>query len=202
MQLPTIEMPTELAQKKLDEYRDFRLADLAEDEKVMKRSFKALAEGKKLFNLYEVMRRAGTNHLVQPRLGIARADWKEVYFTGWANGEGEFHPTKSTKDSNAKNNSIYCRGKSFPEEIDKWGWSGYWGKDGEELLRSVVPVIPQQLKPPHKLLNYHILFEPQWETLPGRDPILCKRISPNMFIILASWDLTDLELAVLEGTLE
>lgn len=199
MQIPTIEMPTELAQKKLDEYRDFRLTDLAEDEQIMKRSFKALAKGQKLFNLYEIMRRAGTNHLVQPKLAIARADWKGVYFTGFDDGSGEFHSKRSSVEDN---HTVICRGSVFPEEIDKWGWSTYWGKTGEELLHSVVPAIPVQLKPPHKLLNYHILFEPTWEVLPDRDPILCKRISPNMFIILASWDLTDLELAVLEGTLE
>ncbi len=198
MQIPTIEMPTELAQKKLDEYRDHRMADLAEDEQIMKRSFSALAKGKKLFNLYEVMRRAGTNHLAHPRLGIARADWEYVYFTGWEEGNGVFHGVTSYRE---EKNPIECRGKVFPEEVDRWGWNGHWGQQGEELLRSPVPAIPQQLKPPHALLNYHILFEPVWEALPGKDPILCKRISPNMFIILAAWDLTDLELAVMEGTL-
>ncbi len=193
MQLPTIEMPTELAQKKLEEYKNLRMVDLEEDEQIMKRSFVALAKGKKLFNLYEVMRRAGTNHLAQPRLAIARADWTVVYFSGTVTGAGRFHPKRSLWQ---EKHSVDCNSGVFPTEVDKWGV-------GQSVsIRSQVPIIPRQLSPTHAEKNYHILFEPNWNTIPGRDPILCKRISPNMFIILASWDLTDLELAVLEGTLE
>ena len=35
-----------------------------------------------------------------------------------------------------------------------------------------------------------------------RDPYLLRRINENLFVVLASWDLTELERAVMEGYVE
>lgn len=192
MLVPTIEMPTEIAQRKYDEYRGFTLAELDETEQILKRSYRYLADGKKMFNLYEVMRHAGIDHEFKPRLAIARADWRRVFFRGWESGSGTFTPDGQAWRK-VLNQDLPCIKGTFPSEVKAW--------DQWKRLASVVPEIPLVLRPPKALSNYHILFEPQWESLPKTDPILCKRLSPNMFVILAAWDLTDLELAVMEGTL-
>jgi hypothetical protein len=64
-------------------------------------------------------------------------------------------------------------------------------------LKSAVPHIPANLRPKFKLNNYHILFEVQnWEEYPV-DPFLLKRVVGNLFIVIAEWELTELEASLL-----
>jgi len=39
----------------------------------------------------------------------------------------------------------------------------------------------------------------KWKPLPPKDPILLKRLTPNLFGVLATWDLTNLERAIIRG---
>lgn len=63
----------------------------------------------------------------------------------------------------------------------------------------MVPHIPPALRPARKLENYHILWEADWQQDPPRDPMLLKRLAGTFYAVLAVWDLTDLERAVLNG---
>jgi hypothetical protein len=83
-----------------------------------------------------------------------------------------------------------------------------WPKDAKEniinpKIETIVPIIPAKIMNPlrsHKLENYHILWEVDaWKPIPPRDPMLLKRITPNMFCVLATWNLTELERAVIRG---
>jgi hypothetical protein len=48
------------------------------------------------------------------------------------------------------------------------------------------------------LRNYHILWEPDWELQPPPpDPFLLKRVSHDLYAIVAQWDLSPIELQVL-----
>lgn len=42
----------------------------------------------------------------------------------------------------------------------------------------------------------------KWKPVPPRDPILVKRLTPNLFGVLATWDLTKLERAVIRGRIQ
>ena len=74
-----------------------------------------------------------------------------------------------------------------------WPW---WGD-----MRAMVPPIPPALRPPYKLGNYAILWEATWEKVPRPpgDPALLRHIGGDLYAVLAIWDLTDLERAVLAG---
>ena len=39
----------------------------------------------------------------------------------------------------------------------------------------------------------------EWSAAPDKDPFLLRRITPNMFVIVAAWELTDLEISVISG---
>jgi hypothetical protein len=62
-------------------------------------------------------------------------------------------------------------------------------------------MIPLQHRPDGKLSDHHVLFEAEWRRLPAADPMLLKRIDGPLFVVLAAWDLTPLEQAVLRNTL-
>src|SRR5207253_8584714 len=66
--------------------------------------------------------------------------------------------------------------------------------------KAMVPIIPPHLRPADALSNYYILSEAHWSPEPPRDPFLLKRIDGFLFAVLAAWDLTEIERAVL-GTI-
>jgi hypothetical protein len=64
--------------------------------------------------------------------------------------------------------------------------------------QAITPPIPPEERPKRGLPGYHILWEAVWKHLPPVDPMLLKRIGKTDFwIVLAAWELTDVERAVL-----
>jgi len=64
--------------------------------------------------------------------------------------------------------------------------------------------MPPQFRPPAaELKNYHVLWEADWTAIP-RDPMLLRRIGKDAWVVLAAWDLTDIEMNVLStsGTIK
>ena len=79
------------------------------------------------------------------------------------------------------------------------------GKDtwiiADKYFKTGVPIIPAKFMPKGNLENYYILWEvKEWEEVPpARDPLLLKRLTENMFVILAAWDVTPLEQSIIKG---
>jgi hypothetical protein len=177
MNIPVIEMDQEKAREAFEIYRSsVRERHNEEDAQIM-RGYKALASGQQIFDVDEVMKMAGLDHLARPRLAIIRADAEYAWFVGYEDGSGIF--------------------QIFPAEVKKWR-DFAWGSRTSKI-RALVPLIPPQYRPKFKLLNYHILFEPEWEEVPPKDPFLCKHLGGSLFAILAAWDLTEVERMVLKG---
>ena len=63
---------------------------------------------------------------------------------------------------------------------------------------AIVPSIPPLHRPHDSLENYWLLWEAEW-TRPPVDPALLKHLGLNLYAVLAVWDLTPLEQAVLRG---
>ena len=68
-----------------------------------------------------------------------------------------------------------------------------WGQ-----ARAIVPQVPAPLRPNSHLRNYHILWEAEWDGVPT-DPALLKHLGGDLYALLAVWDLSPLERAVLAG---
>ncbi len=58
-------------------------------------------------------------------------------------------------------------------------------------------MIPPGLMPGGSLSRFHILWEAEREEIP-RDPMLLRHLGKGRYVVLATWDLTDLERAVLK----
>jgi hypothetical protein len=166
----------------------------AEDDALLS-VFKAVRKhNARVINISDAFRQTGLNDLGQPKLAIAQADWPTVIFSDHGNGRVERDPYRwmyrTGKFSEAgkplnRASSIRLDSNIFPEfELPSF-------------LRSAVPHIPANLRPQFKLSNYHILFEVQkWEEYPV-DPFLLKRIVGNLYIVIAEWELTELEASLL-----
>lgn len=190
MNIQPITMDKKIAQEHFERYRALVRQRSDKEDVALMRGFKALSAGKQIIDAVEVMRSAGVDHLFRPKLAIIRADATECFFRNDANGAGVFRMAQSDWRY-ATRRFINFPEKTFPAVLDsKLRW---------ETWKSAVPSIPAQFRPRDAISNYHILWEPEWEAEPPRDPLLLKRIAKFTFVVLAHWDLTPLERSVLRG---
>lgn len=185
MDVATITMPSYTARRAFLEYRNAvrgagNLAPAADV--ALMHSYRALSLGKRILNLYDVMRVAGVDEQNRPHLAVCRADIARVNFdTIWRNHG--FVPVFGDWTGGYGRGKIVFPANTFPNNV-------------KTNIFAQVPIIPPRLRPKHALRNYHLLWEADWNA-PPRDPILLKRVHGLLFAVLAQWDLTDLERSVL-----
>lgn len=195
MFLTAIEIDRLEARKKFLEYRNsVRARHNAEDEQIM-RGYRALAQGKQVIDIVATMRAGGVidlrdsdnNIRTVPRLAIMRADAPWCYLHIDSRNitfyKGQFSPTSR------ETRYVTRIPKTALPEVAK-GWASF---------KAMVPPVPPGLRPADKIGNYHILFEAEWKAEPPGDPALLKHIGGDLYAVLATWDLTELERTVLAG---
>jgi hypothetical protein len=191
-------VPKEQAKKDWKKYCELLKKRKDKHLKIMKESMYYAKQGKALINIFEVMKEAGLSSKKEPRMAIARADFREVQFEKEDTGAGMFCMGDRWDRSNI----------SLPQNVFKIAWERLPNTDGtpswqikDKELKTKVPIIPAELMPEGDLKNYYILWEVKnWEVLPeAKDPFLLKRISENMFVILGAWEITELERAIIDG---
>jgi hypothetical protein len=206
VELSTIEMKPEDAKKAFEQYRDsVRQRHSAEDEQIM-RGYKALSKGTPLIRLSEAVRAGGTTTITYrrgtmrrtvevPKIAVARAH-AEWCWTFGVRDSGSL--SIQTKREPAPNNTfdIVSLPSLFDRDDERTPSLG-WRPD----IRAQVPIVPPPLRPKHSLSGYHVLFEAEWgiDPVPPTDPALLKRVGGDLYAVVAVWDLTEVERAVLAG---
>lgn len=207
MDLATIDMPTDEAQRLFEEYRAaVRERHDEEDEQIM-RGYKILAKGQQVIRLPKTLAAGGVEELTVrkrwgggsidvtlPRLAVARANRTTVWTEGIGESGGCVLQTK--RDPHVNNRFDVLRfdtGTFEPGTADEWSSS--------PRIRAVVPNIPPRLRPRAGLGNFHVLFEAEWglDPEPPVDPALLRHIGGDLYAVIATWDLTEIERAVLAG---
>lgn len=153
-----------------------------------------------IVNVRDAIVGAGLDDLHRPKMAIARADAEHVWFQRhistarrgtWVQVDSFFTDISKRRVANSYElpRDLFA---DCPENCNRVAHT---------RIRAMVPLIPPQFRPPHSLTNYHILWDAEgtWEAEPPVDPFLIKRISGDLFAVLAVWDLTELERSVLKG---
>jgi hypothetical protein len=169
----TAEQARELYRK----YEGHREGYTAQDQEIAA-IYKRIAQGKTVIRAMASIVSAGLNAQGLPVLALARADERKVEWRchgGW----GEFTPAWN------------CRSKSRRIRVN-WDGLRYDGQEGS----AVVPIIPIHLRPKRGIANYHVLWEADWRSIP-KDPYLLRRFAGDAWLVVAAWDLTDVERAVM-----
>jgi hypothetical protein len=194
MDLATIEMPVEAAQERLDAYaKQVAKERTAEDRKIIK-GYEAMVKGHSIIELSQSIQAGGFFDSGLPKIAVARATGKTCWVktSGW-----EEAITYSS------------------EEPDRWGNMANRGALVNDVTvrirdqkirrsnsgRTIMPMVPPEVRAevgPDKLHRYHILWEvEEWTMIAPRDPALLYWIAGDLWEVIALWDLTDLERAVL-----
>ncbi len=202
MNTPVITMDAEEAKTHYDEYKTLvagRKEKYLED---LKKTYFHLSKERKILDIFEVFKACGVDERGEPKLAIAPAHAKTIILEKGAVGSATF--TAHDRWSKAYKSDVQLPSGTFPvfkEEKDgRIPWNGE-----RTSVESLVPIVPAHLLPEGDLKNYYILFEvkewfePRKASYAKGDPYLLKRINNNTFAVLAEWDVTDLEVAVLRG---
>lgn len=145
--------------------------------------YKRLAQGKTVIRALESIRAAGVNEDGYPLLAIARADETRIrcnvnpHIRNWTFEPG--YPIRSR----SRVISVPVPEGAIPAKEYK-------------RLETDVPLVPVHLRPKRGLQNYHILFEANWREYPI-DPYLLRRFGGDAWLVVAAWDLTPVERAVM-----
>jgi len=191
MNIESITMAKPDARAAFVEYRDaLKARHTAEDEALM-RGYKALAKGQQVIDLHNVMRAAGLDEEGRPRLAICRADIGWVRFRRY-DRRFEFSDAPDTFWG------IQNRHRRLYVDLPKETWPD--DKLTRRDCRAIVPPIPPRFRPQGSLSRYHILWEAEWQDVPT-DPLLLRHLGGALYAVLAQWDLSALERAVLRGRL-
>jgi hypothetical protein len=154
------------------------------DDRAIAAIYKRIAAGKLVIRALASITAAGLNAAGQPKLAIARADEKEIDCHIWNDG-CRFEPRTR--------GNVRARDRIFSVSIP--GMS-----TNTRNCRAVVPLIPVHLRPRKAIAKYHVLWEAEWNSYPV-DPYLLRRFGEDAWLVVASWDLTPVERAVMSSKL-
>jgi hypothetical protein len=200
MNVNTLTMPKAEAEAALQDYaaaltRDGQTSEAQRQiDRALRKGYRALAAGLAVLDLHAVFRDTGLQSSYYPKLAICPAD------SAWCSVRMD-----SSGGARFADDAVSWRNRTRAVQIPKetfptWTWDTRPSK-WRSHARALVPLIPPWARPAHALGNYHLIFEAEWEPRPPIDPILVKHLSGALYVVLASWDLTPLERAVLAGRL-
>lgn len=154
----------------------------------VRRTYQLIAQGRMVIRALESIKNAGLDAEGLPKLAICRAHGQRCRLRRTTRGNAEFSHLASFGWNNTRDVVRFADG-TFKYPPAPHGWY--------REVEAVVPIIPAQHRPKRGIANYHILWEADWHDVPG-DPLLLRRIGRgDMWLVLAQWDLTEVERAAL-----
>ena len=183
METVALEMEREEAGRLMRKYREHRAYQRPIDQEI-ERIYRAIAKGGVVIRALESIRAAGVNEKGLPKLAICRADATECIVRIHGDGSARFADSTWVNGNTSRSRFFDFEPGSFPSAA----------KSG----KAIVPLIPIDVRPARGLQNYHVLFEAIWSPVPPVDPFLLRRIgSGDSWLVVAAWELTEVERAVM-----
>jgi len=186
MEVELVEVQKQQAEQEWKNYLEACKKEASPYYNKMKSVYYRLKQGYQILDAGGAIKKAGLNEKKEPKFAIARADMKMVAFIKeWNSGYAFVEVTKQRWGNSIESyKKVFVLGNVF--------------QDVKVDIKTIVPKVPPQHLPEKDLENYHVLWEVEsWKDIP-KDPILLKRVTKNLFVFLAKWNLTKLEGMVLK----
>lgn len=164
--------------------------------------YKALAAGQIVLDAYQAIRAAPTDYKGRPLLALARADRRQV--------RCDRERRSISFDASPRFNSPWHNDPRYDALVENVPNApplapGVPWSQGFAL----VPLVPPDVRPKRgQLRQWHILWEVEaWSDTalgaqPDRDPYLLRRLVGGLFVVVAEWDLTDVEQLAMRARVE
>jgi hypothetical protein len=202
MELQTIEMERPAAREKFLEYRQAIKTKHTEEDEALMRGYREIARGKQVIDIRSAFDQAGIELTVGqhylPQLAICRADQRRVSLERTSTRLIFTWGDKMLGWDRRLNRRLWSR--RVPFDVRRYTDAGAnldkikWGT----RFSAIVPTVPPSLRP-GSLERYHILWEAEWDEPAPRDPALLRSLGRGLYAVVAVWELTDLERAVIAG---
>lgn len=150
--------------------------------KALAKAFGAVARGRTVIDVCASIEQAGANAKGEPAFAYTRADARWCYYRRAATHS---HPSFSSiqwGSGRARGDLLMAVESKLPVV--------------HRTLQAMVPAIPPNLRPAGDLGLYRIMWEADWHAVPV-DPLLLRPLGHGLAVVVAAWNLTELERAVL-----
>ena len=174
------------------EYRKHQHYSTPLDDEI-RRTYQLIAQGRVIIQAIASIAAAGLGADGLPKLAICRADQSQCYLEMTESGRAFFYSGERTPLGHEQWRVVRVETPNFQTKGARYRWN---------RATAIVPPVPIHLRPKRGLANYHILWEAEWTRIPPRDPLLLRRIGKgDMWLVVAAWDLTEVERAALAARL-
>lgn len=199
MKLATITVTPEEAKAKLAEYTEAVRKGRSPLDESLARAYRAARSGLPVIRMTETVRLGGWFENGMPKIAVVRAEdprqipaRSPMCYVRWV---GSHLVYADRDDINANRGALVgAHSVRVPVTRPPAKRGGWWTS-----AETIVPLIPPQHRPlRHMLRHCHLLWEVEsWTRIPPEDPALIRHIRGDLWLVLATWDLTELERAVL-----
>ncbi len=196
MKLDTLTEVRHLADEKWREYKEASKVNSSKLYKDAAKLYYQIKRGKKIIDITKVIKVGGLREddSRHPKLAIAKAKNKIITCHFYNNGDIQFLNGEPGWRLKVTTRDVIIP-KCFPELAGAKQWD-------KIALTAPVPLIPPKHLPEVLTDDYYILWEvDEWKMIAPTDPYLLKRLTRNHFIVLAGWDLTEIEKSVMNANL-
>ena len=152
----------------------------------IQRAYQLIAQGRVIIKALESIKAASVGADGLPKLAICNAMAERCRVQMRSEGSAVMDRPDRYRSPQDKTNVFRFPNDTFPR------YNGY-GKEAE----SMVPLVPIHLRPKRALGAYHILYEAEWSKAVPIDPMLLRRLKGDMWLVVAAWELTEVERAAL-----
>lgn len=198
MELATLETTPEQAAERLNEYRGQLAEERTTEDEAIAAGYRAAARGLPVIHLPTVIEQGGRFANGLPRLAIVRATARDCFvdMNWWRGADDHDVITYADRRDDRGRAAVgaYRVEVSVPSvSVDR--------RSRAHGGRTIVPLIPPRHRPRRRRLHlFHILWEVErWDPTPPVDPALLRHIRGDLWSVVATWDLTPLERAVLSA---
>jgi hypothetical protein len=187
MKVEQLALDADKARELWQKYQSHRVHQTPADAEIAA-IYKRIAQGKTVIRALESIRAAGVGADGLPKLAIARADTAKCFLERSTDTAVFSDDTRRTGRRNESKSKVV-----------RVPWEGFNLPSGRWSYEATVPLIPVHLRPRRGLQNYHILWEAEWTKRYPVDPYLLRRFGGDAWLVVAAWDLTDVERAVMSS---
>jgi len=181
MNVEKLQMDKDHARDLYRAYQESR-GHMTADDRAIAAIYKRLAAGKLIIRALASITAAGLDAAGLPKLAIMRADKRKV--VGYTMQDQVHFRTEG-----------WHRAKDLNFRLPMPGM-----RSSTANAIADVPLIPVHLRPRTAIEKYHVLWEADWNHYPT-DPYLLRRFGADAWLVVAAWDLTPVERAVMSTRL-
>lgn len=181
MNLKTVSIPADELEERLAGYE----GELSKIDRLARKGLEAVKDGKQVVDLEDVIQRGGVwndsglGRGSAPKLAIARADMVRCSFWWATSGSIRYRSWRIGRECR-----ITLRGALSTRGSHASG-------------TTIVPYLPPSVRP-RKPREHFVLWEAKWRMREPIDPALLQHLAGNLYIIEATWELTEVERAAIE----